>query len=138
MESSNKPRRRRNELTEEDRHHNTTDHGRQEAENSHERTTHEDRGQETNHEEAEDRQQEPGDNEGVEDEHQDADQGVDNILDYAIEYRMRGTYPPGLSKDKKRAVRKRAQVIVVEEGEVYIQRKKNKVCYYIIDTCCLG
>ena len=64
----------------------------------------------------------------------DDEQETDNILDYAIEYRMTGSYPPGLTKDKKRSVRKRAQAISVEEGEVYIQRKKNKVCLF---TCLL-
>ena len=36
----------------------------------------------------------------------EADHGeeTDNILDYAIEYRMTGSYPPGLTKDKKRSV----------------------------------
>ena len=53
---------------------------------------------------------------------------TENVLDYAIEYKMKGAYPPGLTKDKKRAVRKRAQTICIEEGEVYIWRKKNKVC----------
>ena len=54
-------------------------------------------------------------------------QETDNILEHAIEYLMKGAYPPGLTKDKKRAVRKRAQTISVEEGEVYIKRKRNKV-----------
>lgn len=62
---------------------------------------------------------EEGDNETAEDEHK---LDADNILNYVIEYRMRGGYPPGLTKDKKRAVRKRAQAISVKDGEVYIQR----------------
>ena len=41
---------------------------------------------------------------------------------------MTGSYPPGLTKDKKRAVRKRVRTVTVENGEVYLQRKKNKVC----------
>ena len=45
----------------------------------------------------------------------------DNILDYAIEYKLSGTYPP---KEKKRAVRKRA---IVDNGEIYVQRKKGRV-----------
>ena len=64
----------------------------------------------------------------------DDEQETDNILDYAIEYRMTGSYPPGLTKDKKRSVRKRAQAISVEEGEVYTQRKNNKVRLF---TCLL-
>ena len=50
----------------------------------------------------------------------------DEILDYAIEYCMTKAYPIGLSKDKKRAVRKRAKVISIVEKEVFIQRRKNK------------
>ena len=37
-----------------------------------------------------------------EEEHQEAD----NILEHAIEYCMTGSYPPALTKDKKRAVRR--------------------------------
>ena len=70
--------------------------------------------------------------EDAKDHHQEDDNveqlGTNNVLDYAIEYKMKGAYPPGLTKDKKRAVRKRAQTICIEEGEVYILRKKNKVC----------
>ena len=69
--------------------------------------------------------------EDAKDHHQDDDVEqleTDNILDYAIEYKMKGAYPPGVTKDKKRAVRKRAQTICIEEGELYILRKKNKVC----------
>ena len=55
-------------------------------------------------------------------------QETDNILEHAIEYCMTGSYPPGLTKDKKRAVRKSAKAVTVENGEVYLQRRKNKVC----------
>ena len=61
------------------------------------------------------------------DEHQ-----ADNILDYAIEYCMTGSYPPDLTKDKKSAVRKRAKAITVTNGEVYLQRRKNKVCMVLL------
>ena len=47
-----------------------------------------------------------------EDEHQEAD----NILEHAIDYCMTGSYPPGLTKDKKIAVRKRARAVTVENG----------------------
>ena len=63
---------------------------------------------------------------GGDDEHQEAD----NILEHAIDYCMTGSYPPGLSKDKKRAVRKRAKALTVVKGEVYLQRRKNKVYAY--------
>ena len=63
-----------------------------------------------------------------EDAHSDIErQETDNILEHAIEYLIEGAYPLGLTKDKKRAVRKKAQTISIEEGEVYIKRKKNKV-----------
>ena len=77
--------------------------------------------------------------EDAKDHHQEDDNveqlETDNILDYAIEYKMKGAYPPGLTKDKKRAVRKRAQTICIEEGEVYILRKKNKVCNNVCLVC---
>ena len=65
-----------------------------------------------------------GEQREIDEEHQEAD----NILEHAIEYCMTGSYPPGLTKDKKRAVRKRAKAVTVENGEVYLQRRKNKVC----------
>ena len=60
---------------------------------------------------------------GGDDEHQKAD----NILEHAIDYCMTGSYPSGLSNNKKRAVRKRAKAVTVVKGEVYYQRRKNKV-----------
>ena len=52
----------------------------------------------------------------------------DPILEHAIDYRINRCYPPGVTKDKKRAVRKRAAALVVENGEVFLQRKNRKVC----------
>ena len=46
----------------------------------------------------------------------------DLILDYTIYYAINGTYPNELTK-KKRAVRKRAGTLIVESGEIYLQRK---------------
>ena len=44
------------------------------------------------------------------------------ILELAIHYRRNGEYPPGLSRDKKRAVRKRASALVCgEKGEVFMK-----------------
>ena len=45
------------------------------------------------------------------------------ILDLAIEYVLHGNYPPALSKDKKRSVRKRAATLVADKGEVFLKRK---------------
>jgi hypothetical protein len=44
-------------------------------------------------------------------------------LDFAIEYTISGTYPPGLTKDKKRAVRKRAHTTLVDNGEIFLKNK---------------
>ena len=46
----------------------------------------------------------------------------DPILDHAIYYAINGTYPNDLTKEKKRAVRKRAATLTV-----YLQRKARKV-----------
>ena len=51
----------------------------------------------------------------------------DHILDYAIEYKLSGSYPPSLTKEKKRAVRKRAVTLIADNGEIYVQRKKGRV-----------
>ena len=48
-------------------------------------------------------------------------------MDLAIEYAMKGFYRDGLTKDKKRAVRKKAKTIVIDKGEVYITRKSGNV-----------
>ena len=45
------------------------------------------------------------------------------ILDLAIEYRLSGSYPTELTKDKKRAVRKRAATLIADNGEIYVERK---------------
>jgi len=51
----------------------------------------------------------------------------DEILELAIHYVQNGSYPSGLSKDKKRAVRKRAATVVCDKGEVCVQKKKRRV-----------
>ena len=50
------------------------------------------------------------------------------LLDDAIEFKMTGHYPDGLTKDQKRSVRRKAQTIFVEHGEVLIKKKRGKVC----------
>ena len=42
----------------------------------------------------------------------------DLILELAIQYVQDGTYPPSLSKDKKRALRKHAATLYIDKGEV--------------------
>ena len=49
------------------------------------------------------------------------------LLEYAIFYSENGMYPDGLSKDKKRAVRKKAKSISIELGEVFKKKKNKKV-----------
>ena len=51
----------------------------------------------------------------------------DEILEMAVYYILKGRYESNLSKDKKRAVRKRARSLSVEDGEVFMRRKKRKV-----------
>ena len=49
------------------------------------------------------------------------------LLDDAIEFKITGHYPDGLTKDQKRSVRRKAQTIFVEHGEVLIKKKRGKV-----------
>ena len=49
-----------------------------------------------------------------EDELRSADENPDNILQLAIDFAVRGRYPPGLSKDKKRAVREYLPLTTVQ------------------------
>ena len=51
----------------------------------------------------------------------------DHILDFAIEYKQSGTYPPALTKEKKRAVRKRTASLIADNGEIYVERKNRRV-----------
>lgn len=53
----------------------------------------------------------------------------DHILDYAIEYKLSVTYPPSLTNDKKRAVRKRAGTLIADNGEIYVERKSER-CHF--------
>ena len=51
----------------------------------------------------------------------------EQLLNLAIEYATTGLYQPHLTKDQKRAVRRKARTLVVESGEVFIERKKGRV-----------
>lgn len=53
----------------------------------------------------------------------------DRILDLAIHYALNNNYPETeeLTKYQKRAVRKRAATLLVEKGEVYLEKKERKV-----------
>ena len=58
---------------------------------------------------------------------QKQEEAESQLLEYAIFYSENGMYPDGLSKDKKRAVRKKAKSISIELGEVFIIKKNKKV-----------
>ena len=58
---------------------------------------------------------------------QECEEENDPILEFAIEYVLHRTYPSGLSKEKKRAVRKRAAALIVDKGEVFLKRKGRHV-----------
>ena len=51
----------------------------------------------------------------------------DDILEFAIQYVQDGSYPPELTKDRKRAVGKRATLLTVEKGEIFVKRGGSKV-----------
>ena len=52
----------------------------------------------------------------------------DDILNFAIYYCLHdGSYPDGLTKEKKRAVRKRAAKLETEKGEVFLLRKGKRI-----------
>ena len=51
----------------------------------------------------------------------------DLILDLAIHYAVHRSCLPGLSKERKRAVRKRAFTLPVDKGEVFLERKSPQV-----------
>ena len=52
----------------------------------------------------------------------------DDILDFAIYYCLHdGSYPDGLTKEKKRAVRKRAAKLETEKVEVFLLRKGKRI-----------
>ena len=55
------------------------------------------------------------------------DENPDNDLEFAIDFAVRGRYPPGLSRDKKRALRRRATTLWVDKGEVLLKRKGREV-----------
>ena len=131
MDSRIKPERNRQDSGEEAAIYDAKDH-RQEEDNAEHHRQEEDNAEDHRQEEddTKDHRQEEDDTKDHQRDDTDSDterQETDNILEHAIEYSMKGAYPPRLTKDKKRAVRKRAQTISVEEGEVYIKRKKNKV-----------
>ena len=51
----------------------------------------------------------------------------DHILDFTIEYKQSGTYPPALTKEKKKVIRKRAESLIADIGDIYVERKNRRV-----------
>ena len=56
---------------------------------------------------------------------------ADKIPEYAIQDAKDGSYPPELTKEKERAVRKRAALLTVDKGEVSFNSGKTKVIVII-------
>ena len=50
----------------------------------------------------------------------------DSILEPAIDYALHHGYPQGLSKERKRAVRRRASTLEVDKGEVFFEKEREK------------
>ena len=51
----------------------------------------------------------------------------DYILELVVDYAICCSYPPGLLKDKKRAVRKRAATLIVDNRKVFLRWKGRRV-----------
>ena len=43
----------------------------------------------------------------------------DELLDFAIKYKIKGSYPDDASKDRKRAIRKRAKNLIADKVEIF-------------------
>ena len=50
----------------------------------------------------------------------------DKLLDAAITYKTEGTYPSNLSKDRKWAIRKRAERLEIVKGVIFFAKKNGK------------
>ena len=58
----------------------------------------------------------------------------DHVLDLAVKYALHGRYDEELTKERKRAVRKRTARLVVERGEVFLNKCWILYCNYCILT----
>ena len=54
------------------------------------------------------------------------------MLDHLIYYVLHRSYPRELTKEKNRAVRRRATNLVVEKGEVFSREERTKGMYFLI------
>ena len=57
----------------------------------------------------------------------EADPKEEQLLQLAIEYVTTGAYPPGITKVRKRAVRRKAGTLVIDKGEVFVWHHRRKV-----------
>ena len=46
-----------------------------------------------------------------------------NTLELAYSYKVNGKYPPGCDVNKKRSIRRKAEKIIVKNGEAWTKRK---------------
>ena len=51
---------------------------------------------------------------------------ADEILEHAIQYAQDGSYPPELTKKKKRADSEHAALLIIDKGEVFFNSGKMK------------
>jgi len=51
----------------------------------------------------------------------------EDLLDFAIKYKLKGSYLDNTSKDRKRAIRKRAKNLATDKGEIFLMRKTSRV-----------
>ena len=56
----------------------------------------------------------------------DPQKRTDEILELAIKYVQDGSYPPDLSKERKRAVRKRATALSIDKGEIFSREDRSE------------
>lgn len=54
------------------------------------------------------------------------DKEIDRVLDLAVDYAVRRSYLPGLTKEKK-AVSKRASTLVVDKGKAFLKKSGRQV-----------
>ena len=50
------------------------------------------------------------------------------LIEAACNYLLEKKYPDDASKNEKRIIRRKAEKIVVQNGEIYFKKKKGEVC----------
>ena len=59
---------------------------------------------------------------------EDDSESENKLIEDACNYVTDKTYPAGVDKNRKRVIRRKAQKMVVKNGEVYYRKKKGEVC----------